>query len=60
MTVKEVIRMLKKEGWFELRQSGSHRQFRHKTRAGLITVPIHNDDLSKGTLISILKKAGIK
>ena len=60
MTVKEVIRMLKKEGWFELRQNGSHRQFRHKTRAGLITVPIQNGDLAKGTLNSILKKAGIK
>ena len=60
MTVKEVIRMLKKEGWFELRQSGSHRQFRYKTCADLITVSIHNGDLAKGTLNSILKKAGIK
>ena len=52
MTVKEVIRMLKKEGWFELRQSGSHRQFRHKTRAGLITFQCITVILQKGRVIA--------
>ena len=61
MKVREAIRLIEAEGWYLVRTKGSHRQFRHPTRLGLVTVPGHpNDDLAPGTTISILKQAGLK
>jgi predicted RNA binding protein YcfA (HicA-like mRNA interferase family) len=59
MTSREVIKRLKDEGWYEVRQAGSHKQFKHDKKTGLVTVPIHgNKDIPKGTLASIFKQAG--
>ncbi len=53
--------MLLADGWFESRTRGSHRQFKHTEKSGLVTVPGRpNDDLAPGTLNSILKQAGLK
>ena len=61
MKVREVVRMLKSDGWYQVRMRGSHRQFKHFTKRELITAPGHlGDDLAIGTLNSILKKAGLK
>ncbi|HTQ65757.1 MAG TPA: type II toxin-antitoxin system HicA family toxin [Puia sp.] len=60
MTAKEAIRLLKRNGWYEKEQKGSHKQFIHPTKKGKITVPIHSGDLPPGTLNSILKQAGLK
>ena len=60
MTVKEIIKILKKDGWYEVSQDGSHRQFKHPSKKGKVTVPVHNGDIAKGTLNSILKQAGLK
>ena len=61
MKVREAIRLIEAEGWYLVPTKGSHRQFRHPTRLGLVTVPGHpNDDLAPGTTISILKQAGLK
>ena len=60
MTIKEIIRMLKKVGWYEVGQDGSHRQFKHPSKKDKVTVPVHNGDIAKGTLNSILKQAGLK
>jgi len=44
-----------------VRTRGSHHQFKHHSKTGLVTVPGNlNDDLAPGTLNSILKQAGIK
>jgi len=44
-----------------VRMRGSHRQFKHNNKQGIITIAGHpNDDLAKGTLNSILKQAGLK
>ena len=60
MKVREVIRLIEQNGWREVRVRGSHRQFRHEERAGLVTVPGGlGDDLPIGTLKSILKQAGL-
>jgi predicted RNA binding protein YcfA (HicA-like mRNA interferase family) len=59
--VSELLRVLHRDGWFLVRTRGSHRQFKHATKRGRVTVsgkPSH--DLSPGTLISILKQAGLK
>ena len=61
MKVREVIRMLEKHGWEEMRSRGSHRQFKHPGHALVITVPGHEGkELAPGTLNAILKKAGLK
>ena len=57
MTAREVVAALKADGW---RTKGSHAQYRHPTRAGLVTVPMHPGDLPVGTLKSIEKQAVIK
>lgn len=60
MTVREVIKLLKKDGWTEYETRGSHIQFKHPTKKGKVTVPSHSGDVPKGTLNSILKQAGLK
>ena len=53
--------MLERDGWYQVRMRGSHRQFKHSAKRDLITVPGHlGDDLAIGTLNSILKKVGLK
>lgn len=60
MTVKEIIKQLKADGWFECDIRGSHIQFKHPEKPGKVTVPSHSGDIPKGTLNSILKQAGLK
>jgi len=61
MKVKEVVKMIETDGWYQVRIKGSHRQYKHSTKSGLVTIPGKlNDDLAPGTLHSILKQAGLK
>jgi predicted RNA binding protein YcfA (HicA-like mRNA interferase family) len=61
MKVGEVLRMLSDDDWYLVATRGSHRQFKHPTKPGRVTVPGKpNDDLAPGTLNSILKQAGLK
>jgi predicted RNA binding protein YcfA (HicA-like mRNA interferase family) len=60
MDSRELIRKLKDDGWFEVAQSGSHKQFKHATKSGRVTVPAPRKDIPIGTLRSIEKQAGIK
>lgn len=59
MRSREVIRKLEADGWHEVRQAGSHKQFRHPTKPGTVTVPHPKADLGKGTLRSISKQSGV-
>lgn len=62
MKVKEIIKLIEEDGWFLVTQKGSHRQYKHPTKTGRVTVPDHgqNKDLARGTENSILKQAGLK
>jgi predicted RNA binding protein YcfA (HicA-like mRNA interferase family) len=61
MKIRDVLRMLAENGWYLARSKGSHQQFRHPTKPGLVTVAGQPaDDLAPGTLKSILKQAGLK
>ena len=60
MTAREVIKVLHEDGWYEVRQKGSHLHFKHPTKPGIVTVPIHRGDLDPVTLKSIWKQAGIE
>ncbi|HYR09767.1 MAG TPA: type II toxin-antitoxin system HicA family toxin [Longimicrobium sp.] len=49
------------DGWYLARTRGSHRQFRHPTKGGTVTVPGKlSFDLAPGTVVSILKQAGLR
>jgi predicted RNA binding protein YcfA (HicA-like mRNA interferase family) len=61
MKVKEVIKMIEEEGWFMVRRKGSHRQYKHADRKGLVTIAGNlNDEIAKGTLNSVLRQSGLK
>jgi predicted RNA binding protein YcfA (HicA-like mRNA interferase family) len=59
--VRDIIRRLEEDGWVQVSQRGSHRQFKHPTKPGKVTVPGKmSDDLAPGTLKSILRQAGLE
>jgi len=61
MKVRAVLRVLREDGWQEIARRGSHRQLKHPSRKGRVTVSGKlSDDLAPGTLNSILKQAGLK
>ncbi|RZM23472.1 MAG: type II toxin-antitoxin system HicA family toxin [Sphingomonas sp.] len=59
MRSAEVVKRLRKAGWVDIRQSGSHKQFRHPTRPGTVTVPHPKAEMAIGTLKSIEKQSGV-
>ena len=59
--IRDVIRHIEADGWKQVRQRGSHRQFKHPRKPGLVTIAGKpGDDLAPGTLNSVLKQAGLK
>jgi predicted RNA binding protein YcfA (HicA-like mRNA interferase family) len=59
--VREVIRLIEENGWFLVATRGSHRQYKHATKPGRVTVAGKpSDDMAPGTLNSVLKQAGLK
>ncbi|HTV92828.1 MAG TPA: type II toxin-antitoxin system HicA family toxin [Verrucomicrobiae bacterium] len=59
--VRDVIERLLKDGWYLDRQSGSHRQYRHDTKQGLVTIAgALGTNLPIGTYKNIMKQAGWK
>lgn len=61
MKIRDIIRLIEKDGWYLVNQEGSHRQFKHTNKLGRVTIAGHSsDDIAPGTLNSILKQAGLK
>lgn len=61
MKVRDVLQMLHTDGWELAATRGSHRQYKHPSKVGRVTVPGKlGDDLAPGTYSSILKQAGLK
>jgi predicted RNA binding protein YcfA (HicA-like mRNA interferase family) len=59
--VRDVISLIESDGWVHVRTKGSHRQFRHQTKPGIVTVAGKPGvDVPPGTLNSVLKQAGLK
>jgi predicted RNA binding protein YcfA (HicA-like mRNA interferase family) len=59
--IRDVLKMLEEDGWSVVRQRGSHRQFKHAIKPGLVTVAGKpGDDVAPGTLNSILKQSELK
>lgn len=60
MKVREAIRLIEEDGWYLDRTRGSHRQYKHPSKRGLVTIPGKpNDELAPGTKNSILKQAAL-
>ena len=60
MKVREILRLLRDDGWYLIVTEGSHRQFKHLTKPGRTTVSGHpSDDIHPKTLKSILTQAGL-
>jgi predicted RNA binding protein YcfA (HicA-like mRNA interferase family) len=61
MKIREILKIIEDDGWYLSRQKGSHRQYKHPTKKGLVTVAVHrlSDDIAVGTFKSILKQAQI-
>jgi predicted RNA binding protein YcfA (HicA-like mRNA interferase family) len=61
MKFNELFRILKKDGWFEVRKRGSHVIMQHPVKEGQMTVPYHaGKEVKKGLLKAILSQAEIK
>jgi predicted RNA binding protein YcfA (HicA-like mRNA interferase family) len=61
MKVREVIRLLERNGWFQVVTRGSHRQFKHPFKPGRVTVSGNfGKEMPKPTLASVLRQAGLK
>jgi predicted RNA binding protein YcfA (HicA-like mRNA interferase family) len=61
MKINDILLMLKKDGWYLVSTRGSHRQFKHPSKSGRVTVAGKpSDDLAPGTLNSILKQAKLQ
>lgn len=60
MNSRQVIAMLKADGWYSVNKVGSHEQFKHPNKPGRVTVPHPKKDLPVGTLNSIWRQAGLK
>lgn len=59
--VREVVELLRRDGWTVKRQTGSHRQFTHPTKPGSVTVAGKDSaELAPKTWASILKQAGLR
>ena len=59
LTPDELIRLLKKHGFELVRTKGSHQIFKNRSTGKMTIVPMHKRDLPKGTMLAILKQAGI-
>jgi predicted RNA binding protein YcfA (HicA-like mRNA interferase family) len=61
MKVKAAISLIEDDGWYLVRTRGSHRQYKHPVKSGLVTIAGKlSDDLASGTANSILKQAQLK
>jgi len=58
MKIRDIIKLIESDGWYQVDTGESHRQYKHPTKSGRVTIAGHpGDDLAPGTLNSILKQA---
>ena len=61
MKIRDIIKLIEKDGWYLVTTKGSHRQYKHKIKPGRVTIAGHSaGDLAPGTLNSVLKQAQLK
>ena len=61
MKVRQIIKLIEADGWSLARTRGSHRQYKHPSKTGLVTIAGNlQNEVAPGTLNSIMKQAGLK
>jgi predicted RNA binding protein YcfA (HicA-like mRNA interferase family) len=61
MKYRELIKLIKDDGWYQVHQVGSHQQYKHPTKVGRVTIAGHpGKDVREGTRQSIMKQAGLR
>jgi len=61
MKVRDLIKLIEGDGWRQIAQRGSHRQYKHSAKAGKVTVSgAPSDDVHPKTLSSVMKQAGLR
>jgi predicted RNA binding protein YcfA (HicA-like mRNA interferase family) len=61
MKVRDVIKLIEADGWYLVTTKGSHRQYKHPTKKGKVTIAGHPGvDIPVGTLRNILKQAKVQ
>jgi predicted RNA binding protein YcfA (HicA-like mRNA interferase family) len=60
MSSRELLQMLKADGWNDVATKGSHVQLKHPTKPGRVTLPHPKKDLPLGTVLSVLRQAGLE
>jgi predicted RNA binding protein YcfA (HicA-like mRNA interferase family) len=60
MTANDILKVLRKDGWYKVAQKGSHLQLKHATKKGKVTISMHKGDIPVKTLKSILEQAQIE
>ena len=61
MKIRDILKLILDDGWYQVDQDGSHRQFKHPTKKGRVTIAGHpGDDIAPKTLSSILNQAGLR
>lgn len=61
MKAKELEKKILADGWYPVKQVGSHKHYKHDTKPGKVTIPFHGaKDIHPKTVANILKQAGIK
>lgn len=60
MRASEIEKIIAADGWYHASTRGSHKQFKHPTKPGKVTIPQHRGDLDIKTAKSILKQAGLQ
>jgi predicted RNA binding protein YcfA (HicA-like mRNA interferase family) len=61
MKIRDMMKLIEQDGWYPVGQEGSHRQYKHSTKKGRVTVAGHpSKDLHPKTLKSILRQAGLE
>ena len=59
--VRDAIRLVQRDGWYQVRTRGSHRQFHHAEKPGTVTISGKlGDDVSPAMWLSILRQAGLR
>ena len=59
MRFREIESMILEDGWYQVKQKGSHHQYKHPTKPGKVTIPEYGGDLNSDTVKAITKQAGL-
>jgi len=61
MKIRDILRLIQEDGWYQVAQKGSHRQFKHPLKPGKVTIAGHpSEEMAEGTFKAVLKQAGLK